>query len=94
MKIEFQIDFSRFTLGDYCTLEDAHEDPASVEMRQIRNLLAGQMVDEKGAPVDPIKARKMLSALTMEQLSESQAAFFAKIQEMRQALIPPTSGGA
>lgn len=89
MKVEFRIDPKRFTMGDHIALEEAE----NMTYRQMRDLLAGHMIDEAGEFIEFEAACQIINKITDGQIQEAGAAFMKAIQEMKNNLVPPVSGG-
>jgi hypothetical protein len=88
MKIEIRVDQARLgelvTVDEWCDLEDG-------KIKAMRSLLGKFIVNEKGEYLEPEAGRKVIGALTINQLNEASADFMRKAKE---SAVPNESGAA
>jgi hypothetical protein len=90
MKIQFKIDPERLTFDDMVALDDFK----AASMRERRETLINNMVDEKGDFVDPKVARAVIGKLKLSELTAAFLALSKAVEENNNAQLPPPNGSA
>jgi hypothetical protein len=83
-QIRFKIDPDRITLNDQIALEDLKLATA----RELRDLLARFLTDEKGEFIEQKQARLIVGELTQTQQVTALTAFQAAMEEAGRAMLP------
>lgn len=86
--IKFRIDPERLTWGDMITLEDTK----TATFRERRDLLAKHMVNDADEFIDPKEAVKILSKLSLPQMTDTAKQFGDKLRELMNDQLPPENG--
>lgn len=88
MDIRFHVDPEHLTLDDRIVLEEMQ----GATWREIKTMLANNMVDENGAWLDTKAAMKILGGLQTPQLNTALEQFAQAVQELSRSAVPKAQG--
>ena len=86
--INFHISADGLTFGMLAAMEEIRDNPAGT-LRQQRDLLAGFLVDENGAPVPFKRAKEIINAIRLDELGQMWQVFNAEIERLKNSQSPP-----
>ena len=87
--INFKVDPDKLTLRDLVAFEDMQLSDQPMHARDVVNLVARFLVDEKGEPVEMETARNVILDLSVTKANEAADKLMQTIREVSSPQVPP-----
>jgi hypothetical protein len=89
VNFNFKVDPDTLTLRDLIAFEEMQLDGKTMKTRDVANLVARFLVDDKGQPIDKAQAIEIVLDLNLTKLNEAAEKLKAAVLEVGAAQIPP-----